>query len=116
VKLTPAEHTTRADERRANSEPPLGLPKWLFWDCNLATLDVEKHARQIVERVVECGGLEDWKTVRRHYGDERMKQIVITARSLTPQSVAFCCVAFDLKKEDFRCCISRPFPPAPWIY
>jgi len=92
-------------------DPPLGLPKALFWDVNPGNLDPEMHARQIVERVVEFGGLDDWKNVRRHYGDERMKQIVTTARCLSPQSVAFCCVAFDLNKEDFRCCTSKPFSP-----
>lgn len=97
-------------------DPPLGLPKALFWDVDPAGLDPDEQARQIVERVVEYGGLADWKAVRRHYGDERMKEIVTTARCLSPQSVAFCCAAFDLKKEDFRCCTSRPFPPAPWNY
>ena len=113
---TLAERSAQAHERWTNSEPPLGLPKWLFWDCNLATLDAERHARQIVERVMECGGLEDWKTVWKHYGEERIKDIVTTARCLSPRTVAFCCAVLELKKEDFRCCTSRPFPLAPWIY
>jgi hypothetical protein len=113
---TLAERAASAHERWLNSTPPLGLPKSLFWDVDPTGLDLEMHAAQIVERVVECGGLIHWKTVRHHYGDERMIRIVTGLRCLSPRSVAFCCVAFDLKTEDFRCCTSRPFPPAPWIY
>ena len=111
-----AERAASAHERWLNSTPPLGLPRSLFWDVNPDNIDLDKHAPYVIERVVECGGLDDWKKVRKHYGDERMKRAVTHLRSLSPRSVAFCCVAFDLKKEDFRCCTSRPFPPAPWIY
>ncbi|MBI3259347.1 MAG: hypothetical protein HYZ54_07750 [Ignavibacteriae bacterium] len=40
----------------------------LFWDCNLETLDVEKHKRQIIVRVLERGTLEDWQTIKELYG------------------------------------------------
>jgi hypothetical protein len=95
---------------------PIGLPASLFWDCNLGTLDATKHAAQVIERVLEYGGLEEWRMMRRHYGDERMKQVVTQLRCLSPQSVRLCCIAFDLQPEDFRCCTARPFPPAPWSY
>ncbi len=95
---------------------PLGLPANLFWDVNPAMLDAEKHAGQIIGRVVELGRLQDWHTVRHHYGDKRMSEVVTQLRCLSPQAVSLCCVAFELKPEDFRCCTARPFPPAPWIY
>ncbi len=95
---------------------PLGLPANLFWDVNPATLDLEKHAGQIIGRVVELGRLQDWHAVRHHYGDQRMSQVVTELRSLSPQAVSLCCTAFDLKTEDFRCCTTRPFSQAPWIY
>jgi hypothetical protein len=95
---------------------PLGLFRGLFWDVDPSNLDVDKHAPLIISRVVERGTLADWHTVRRHYGDTRMIQIVTGLRDLSPQGVSLCCVAFDLKREDFRCCTARPFPPAPWIY
>ena len=95
---------------------PLGLSCGLFWDVNPEKLDVERHAPLIIGRVVERGTLAAWHTVRRHYGDEKMRKVVTGLRDLSPQAVSLCCVAFDLKREDFRCCTARPFPPAPWIY
>ena len=88
----------------------------LFWDTDFAQLDDERHASHIIHRVVERGTLEEWRATRAHYGDERMKAVVTQLRSLSPRDVAFCCAAFDLQKDDFRCCTARPFPPAPWIY
>jgi hypothetical protein len=95
---------------------PLGLPANLFWDVSPAELDVEKHASQIIERVVERGGLDAWRRVRRHYGDARMSKVVTGLRSLSPRNLRLCCVAFDLQPEDFRCYTAKPFPQAPWIY
>jgi hypothetical protein len=100
----------------ATAAGPLGLPANLFWDCNLNTLDADKHAGQVIERILEYGGLAEWRIMRHYYGDEKMRQAVTGLRCLSPQSVNLCCIAFDLKPEDFRCCTARPFPPAPWIY
>ena len=107
--------TTKQPPARSETAP-LGLFPALFWDVDLADLDVEKNARWIIGRTVERGGLADWKRVRSHYGDQRMIDAVTTMRELSPQSVALCCMAFDLNKEDFQCCTSRPFPRAPWVY
>ncbi len=95
---------------------PLDLPRGLFWDVDPGKLDLEKHAPLIIRRVVELGTLENWRTVRRHYGDARMIQVVTKLRDIHPQGVSLCCAAFGLTREDFRCCTARPFPPAPWIY
>src|SRR5436190_14452400 len=100
----------------ATATGPLGLPTVLFWDVDPAKLDVDRSAAFIIARVVEWGRLEDWRKVRGHYGDERMKQCLTQARDLSPQAVSLCCTAFDLTREDFRCCTTKPFPPAPWIH
>lgn len=86
----------------------------LFWDARPGGVDAEKHAKQVVLRVVERGTLAEWKAVRSHYGDERLRGIVTGAREMSPRAVAFCCAALGLKKEEFRCCTARPFPRAPW--
>ena len=94
---------------------PLGLPRALFWDMQMESLDPESHAKQIIARVVERGGLEGWHRIRRHYGDEKLRQVVTRLRTLEPRTVHFLCLMLNLNKDDFRCCTSRPFPSAPWI-
>jgi hypothetical protein len=94
---------------------PLGLPTALFWDTSLTTLDLAKHEKQIIARVVERGGLDGWNKLRRHYGDHNLRQVVTRLRTLEPRTVNFLCLMLNLKKENFRCCTSRPFPTAPWV-
>lgn len=88
----------------------------LFWDVNPAKLDAGRHAKQIIQRVVERGTLEEWRMTRRYYGDDKMRSVVTSVRSLSPRDVALCCVAFELTPQDFRCCTSHPFPTAPSFY
>jgi hypothetical protein len=95
---------------------PLGLPASWFWDVNPAKLQLEKHAKQIIERVLVVGALEGWRAIRRHYGDERLRSVVTQLRSISPQNVALLCLTLGLRKEDFRCCTTKPFPQAPWHY
>lgn len=101
---------------QSRAKTPLGLPASWFWDVNPANLDTEKHAKQIIERVLVVGALEGWRAIRRHYGDERLRSVVTQLRSISPQNIALLSLALGLRKEDFRCCTARPFPPAPWIY
>lgn len=92
------------------------LSPTLFWDARAGTVDAEKHASQVIQRVVERGTLAEWKATRQHYSDDRLRAVITSLRELSPRDVAFCCVALNLKKENFRCCTARPFPRAPWIY
>ena len=100
----------------SSSPTPLGLPRALFWDTDLATLDLAKHEKQVIARVVERGGLEGWHKVRRHYGDEKLRQVLTKLRTLEPRTVNSLCQMRNLKGEHFLCCTSRPFPPAPCLH
>ena len=97
------------------SQAPLGLPRALFWDVNPEKLDLARHEKQIISRVLERGGLVGWQKIRHHYGDDKLRQIVTGLRTLEPRTLNFLCLMLNLKKEDFRCYTSPPFPKAPWI-
>ncbi|MCU0425280.1 MAG: hypothetical protein MUF71_06600 [Candidatus Kapabacteria bacterium] len=75
----------------------------LFWDVRPETIDWDAHARFVIERVLTRGTLEDWRTIVRFYGLERLAQEVVQMRSLDRQTLAFCSVVFDIPKEQFRC-------------
>ena len=40
----------------------------IFWDVNLVDIDWSKHARFVIQRVVERGRIEDWITLKKSYG------------------------------------------------
>lgn len=59
--MTPA-GTIQLPER---GDPPLGLPKSLFWDVDPAKIDLDKNAPFVIGPVVEFGGLAAWHAIRR---------------------------------------------------
>ena len=94
----------------------MGLPASWFWDLELQTIDPERDAKLIIDRVLVVGALEGWRTIRQHYGDDRLRSVVTQLRSLSPQNIAMLCLALSLEKKDFRCCTAKPFPQSPWHY
>ena len=88
----------------------------LFWDCNLSTLDVEKHKRQIIVRVLERGTMEDWETIKNLYGKATILEEAQQARSLTKYALSFCSVYFGVPKEEFRCYTQIAYLQQHWTY
>ncbi|MCB9233344.1 MAG: hypothetical protein H6581_16925 [Bacteroidia bacterium] len=80
----------------------------LFWDSSPEQIDPEKHARQIIERVVTRGSLEDWFEIRDFYGWERMAREVVKIRSLDLKTLIFLSTIFHIPVTDFRCYRNEP--------
>ncbi len=53
------------------------LGKHLFWDSDPDKVDLEKNARQVIERVMTRGRLEDFFAARDYYGWDRIKAEVV---------------------------------------
>lgn len=79
------------------------LRKVLFWDTNPDLIDYEKHANYIIQRVVTCGQLEEWREVIAYYGVEKIKNTVVELRDLDDKTMTYLSVYFSLPKEIFRC-------------
>jgi hypothetical protein len=75
----------------------------LFWDIDLSTLDMEKHAPYIVERVLDRGELSDWFLILRYYGLKRIGDIALNLRSLMPKALSFISVVTGTSQEKYRC-------------
>lgn len=54
--------------------------RFLFWDVNVEDIDTEKHANYIIERFLEYGTLEGVRWLRTFYGDEKIRQFLLTKR------------------------------------
>ena len=48
----------------------------IFRDVNFDTLDYDKRARFVIERVFERGDVDDIRQCRRYYGDEKIREIL----------------------------------------
>jgi hypothetical protein len=75
----------------------------LFWDIDITTLNPEAHAQYIIGRVVSRGDLADWNTLKQLYGHQRIKQEVVSLRSIDARSLNFLSSYYDIDKNLFRC-------------
>ncbi len=70
---------------------PQRIPRSLhrcFWDTAPLKLDLKRHARYIITRVLEKGDLEDWSWLRWTYGEERLRETLEQNRQVSPATVA----------------------------
>jgi len=80
------------------------LSKSLFWDVDTDSIDLDIHARFVIERVLSRGSVNDWFVLLDLYGKKRISEEVVHIRSLDPKSLNFLTVSFNIDKEKFRCC------------
>lgn len=92
------------------------LSATLFWDTKIESIDVEKHAPYIIERVLSRGTWDEFKIILNHYGKENVGKIAINLRYLDRIVLAFCVTYFNLPQEKFRCYIQRQLKVSSWDY
>lgn len=88
----------------------------LFWDVDYNSIDFNKHAPFIIQRVLELGTLDDFFEVRDFYGKPKMKQIIRKLRCLDERTLSFCSIYFNIKPEEFRCYTQKQLKQEHWNY
>jgi len=83
---------------------PDKLNNSLFWDVDPKSLNLDVHARFIIERVITRGNIGDWIMLITLLGKERIRDEVVTIRSLDPKTVNYLSLYFSIDKSEFRCC------------
>lgn len=92
------------------------LSEVLFWDTDHDLIDWEKHANFIIVRVLERGTLEDFRQIRKFYGDNKIVSAAVSARSLSRKTNYFISSIFDIPLTKFRCYNNKLFPELQWMY
>jgi hypothetical protein len=78
------------------------LRQSLFWDTNISTMNIEKDAHYVIERVLERGNTTEWKAIKEIYGVDKIKREALKASYLTFRTLQFCSVYFSEPFENFR--------------
>jgi hypothetical protein len=90
------------------------LSEWLFWDVDLKELNSEKHAGQIIEKVLTRGDIADWHEIREYYGLGKIADEAKKLRYLDKVTLNFVSRLFTIPKEEFRCYTMKQSHPGPW--
>lgn len=75
----------------------------LFWDVNKATLDLEKHKRLIVERVIQRGSRHDLDMLLSYYGKDQVREILKQTVWLNEKDMAFIHVYLSIPFNEMKC-------------
>ena len=87
----------------------------LFWDADPKDLDLVKHKKYVVQRVLERGTVDDMRHIFAIYGFDEVVATSKTLRSLEPKSLAFIANLSGEHKESFRCYTLKQSAQAPWV-
>lgn len=92
------------------------ISKLPFWDVDFDKIDFDKDKTFVIGKVMNYGGLNDFKAVIDYYGKKTIKEEIVKATDLSKETISFMCFYFKLKKEDFVCYNRRQLMPQLWNY
>ena len=72
--------------RGKKTKKPMRFRQSLFWDVDPKTIDPKKHAKYIIERVLDFGNDREVKWLVHYYSPRLMKKVVQESRVLDPKS------------------------------
>ncbi len=88
----------------------MNLPSHLFWDIDQTSLDTERHASFILERVANRGDLKDWNKVVDFYGKKRASALAQRIKNTDRKTLNFLSLYFGIEKKTFQCYTRTQFP------
>ena len=86
--------------RMARIEEEKNIPdrfQSLFWDVDPRTIDVKQHARYIIERVLEMGGLDALYWIQRLFPTKLIMETCEVSRKISPRTRNFWEIWFGLR-------------------
>ena len=92
------------------------LARRIFWDVDFDKLDYDAKASFVIERVFERGDVEDIRSCRRYYGDERVRSVLLNAKFLPEQRMHLASAVVGEPLEKFRSYILRRSSPGLFPY
>ncbi len=90
--------------------------KRIFWDVNFETMDYDKKAGFVIERVFERGDVEDIRQCRRYYGDEMISNALTNAKWLSLSTICLATALFNNELTDYKCYNTAQLNPMHWMY
>jgi len=86
----------------------------LFWDIDFANLNLEKHKRLIIERVLTLGNLEEFRQLLVIYKTEIIRQTIMELGYLDPKTMNFVISFFEIDKNQLRCYTKKQSTQQHW--
>ncbi len=90
--------------------------QYLFWDVDIENVDLQKHKKFLINKVLQYGTYSDWKILVSIYGFEKIIETAKMIRDLDPKTIAFLSVVGNTPKSEFTCFTTKPSAPKHWNF
>jgi hypothetical protein len=94
----------------------MNLRPSLFWDADVKTMNLQQHKRQIIERTLMRGRVEEVQALFAFYGKDSIGEIALSSRYLDKLTLALCSAIYEKPITDFRCYKLAQSNPQHWDY
>lgn len=92
--------TVRLDKKIKSGEFPFSQN--LFWETAIARIEMQRHRRYIIERVLTRGMLEDFYIMTHIYSIEEIREVLRKSKELDPKTIQFCSRYFNIPKNEMN--------------
>lgn len=79
----------------------------LFWDVDVAKLEMDKNLRFLAERVIQRGNRDDLNKLLSYYGKKEVAEILKQLPWMNEKDMAFVHVFFDIPYNEMKCYTKR---------
>jgi hypothetical protein len=76
--------------------------KYLFWDSEDGDMDIQKHKKHIIERVLTRGILKDIYILFKLYSNEELIASIKSSRVLDKKTASFCSQYFGIPLNEIN--------------
>ena len=74
-----------------------------FWEYDGNEIDIQENWFFIIERLLEYGDFEAVKWSLKHFGQDKLIEVVKTSRNISKKTASMWQNYFNLPKEDIKC-------------
>lgn len=79
------------------------FPLRIFWDIDADSIDYQKHAIWVIQRVFERGNMDDIMELLVYYGNEEVAKVLKNTPGLKKGDMHLAIMMFHLKPNEFLC-------------
>ena len=92
------------------------LNRNLFWDVNYDSIHWDEKYKWVIVRVFERGDVEDIRQCRRYYGNEKVKEALLTAKYISKYVLPMAAAVINKPIQEFRCYTLQQLNPKLYPY
>lgn len=81
----------------------------LFWDTGIDKIDIKKHAKYIIRRIVDYGDETDIKWLKKTFNKSAIRAVIKNSKGISRKTAHFWACYYNLPEKEIECL--KPYYP-----